>query len=125
MRVIIIFIVLMLSCSLMSQDKHIILEIDQTGINDCITNIENTFLETEVKVYPNPNRGMFSIEVDGNINELNLKVIEISGATVLDQQLFFNKENRIQEINLSDRKGVYLLIIYNEKAHYVSKIIIE
>ena len=119
------FMLLAIGSNLFSQNKHIILQVDQTGINDCITNIDQTFDHNQIKVYPNPTNGHFIVEISDGIDKLYVKAIDVAGSTVLDRKLYFSHGNNIQQIDMSNYKGIFLLIIYNENAHYVSKIVIK
>ena len=125
MRLLMMFMLLAIGSNLFSQNKHIILQVDQTGINDCITNIDQTFDHNQIKVYPNPTNGHFIVEISDGIDKLYVKAIDVAGSTVLDRKLYFSHGNNIQQIDMSNYKGIFLLIIYNENAHYVSKIVIK
>ncbi|MBA7557316.1 hypothetical protein ES705_50064 [subsurface metagenome] len=46
-----------------SQIKYVTVDVDQTGINECYTLIENSFTNNEIKIYPNPNEGLFTVEI--------------------------------------------------------------
>ncbi len=78
-----------------------------------------------VKVYPNPNKGQFSVSVtDKNINTVNVTLTDMTGKTVYESTLKVNGQQdlKIETNNLP--KGIYQLKMNSEKGTQVSKVAI-
>ncbi|MGB1103859.1 MAG: T9SS type A sorting domain-containing protein [Crocinitomicaceae bacterium] len=102
----------------------IITDADCADTSDCvvISNVGIGSNESEVfRVFPNPNNGIFTIELSGNDN-MALTVINPLGQVVRKATL--NKQ--INVINLNDMMpGTYVLMLHGSDDHYVSHIIIQ
>jgi hypothetical protein len=84
-------------------------------MNNGIVGIES--LEaSQVKIYPNPSQGRFTVAYPGNFN---FKVFDVSGRLVTQQ---LNVDNSIQ-VNL--RAGVYLIEVEQGNSKVNQKIIIQ
>jgi len=91
-------------------------------INAC-TGIEETDAEAnKVKVYPNPSKGLFSIETDVTIN--SIEVYSTDGRLVEKQN--WEKQNPIMKLDLRDKTpGVYYLLLNNGKTIIRKQLIIK
>jgi hypothetical protein len=80
---------------------------------------ENTL--PQVNVYPNPSKGMFTVELDpAKVSEI--KIINIVGETIYTQKITTYKT----EIDLGNvSKGIYFLQTVNGKAIATKKIVVE
>ena len=79
-------------------------------------------LNENIKIYPNPTTGIFSIQstLDENVK---VEIFDILGKQVLKT---YTVGKGINNINASDlSKGVYLLKLINEKGSTTQKLIIE
>lgn len=83
-------------------------------------------LSNQIKVYPNPNSGRFSLEVpSGFTGNHQLVVQDMVGKTVAEMPLKVQNSNSYQ-LDLSYiPKGMYLLKLSNEGSTAVKKIVIE
>jgi hypothetical protein len=81
--------------------------IDDIAIND-ITNIPLLALDRNLKVYPNPSKGFFNVELLGQADEnARYTILDIHGRIVLSNSL---KANTATGIDLTGyAKGVYIL----------------
>lgn len=79
------------------------------GTHDCACNPlgvkENN--EISVSIYPNPNNGIFYVKCDGDIQ--SIRILNAFGQQVYSFSNLINKP--IQQIDLSDQSGLYLLQI--------------
>jgi PKD repeat protein len=90
-------------------------EVDSIFVDDCVGLAENSF-ESNISIFPNPNKGSFTIDSPVAINELD--VIDTKGNVV------FIKNNPGKEIHISSiSKGVYFVRIYINDVKYNSKVI--
>lgn len=95
-------------------------------IDACIGMFEK--IETEiVRVFPNPNNGVFEIEIKSQFNkDYNLSIYNSVGILVYSQQFDNTKQEPRFEINLSNQqKGVYYLQISNQEKISIKKVIIN
>lgn len=123
MKLFVITLLLALNSIVYSQIIYITIDVDQSGINECLTGIDNTFEKNMLTLFPNPNKGYFTIKTDINLTGLQVDVIDISGKSVLQKKL--GDGITMQQINLSHLNGTYLLYVYNDKARYFAKVIIK
>jgi hypothetical protein len=78
--------------------------------------------ETEIKIYPNPSNGKFSIQIPEAANDL--KIYSLIGELVYSNPDL--KQNSTQEINLTSlKKGIYFVKIQSNSKIYTSKIVIQ
>jgi hypothetical protein len=72
---------------------------------------DNTFKSQSIKIYPNPTRGLLSIEVPEdpeNIAEIQIILTDTNGKVILNK----TKAPLITEVNLSTKpNGLYILIM--------------
>lgn len=72
---------------------------------------DNTFKPQSIKIYPNPTRGLLSIEVPEdpeNIAEIQIILTDTNGKVILNK----TKAPLITEVNLSTQSnGLYILIM--------------
>lgn len=106
--------------------KYIDINVDQTGIDNCITDIENTFPEDQVNVFPNPNQGIFTLSMNDIqfIGELKLLIFDDIGRIVYSDN-YNNKEEFSKTINLSEHKGIFLLTLIGSEYKFSCKLIIN
>lgn len=91
------------------------------------TNVLSTESMTKASfaIYPNPNRGDFSIQFENSINDYTLKVMDSSGRTVYEKE-FYNQNALNQKIVLDNPStGIYFVTIKTDKAVVTKKILIN
>ena len=92
-------------------DEDILVEVVMTGFDGINTK--------GVKIYPNPNNGIFNISVN---EEYNLQILDITGKVIYSEVLN-NSEN---SINISDNEaGVYLIRLTSGSKTINYKILVE
>jgi hypothetical protein len=88
-----------------------------------LTNAE--FLENEFSLYPNPNKGSFTIEFKELSNNFSVEVYDVSGKTIYENS-YEQSSNLIQVINLDHpTSGIYFVNIKSDKGMVTKKLIIE
>ena len=96
-----------------------------SSLNVTLTNIFETTNNIEAIIYPNPNNGVFTLE----INVAETQDIEIKIINVIGQEIFFDKLTQVNgsyktEINqLNSSSGIYFLQIKTDKQLITRKII--
>jgi len=97
----------------MSSDT-ISIKVDKcTGINELASGING------LHVYPNPNTGVFTIELNNNLNK-NIQVIDLTGRTILSRESSDDKTL----VNLNGfASGIYYVKVQSDKHVEVIKVI--
>ena len=83
--------------------------------------------ETSLKIYPNPNKGMFSILYDhASENEIILRIIDLSGQVVY-QDIFKNPAHPFeQQLNIEQfNKGIYIIQAIGNEQVITKKFVVE
>jgi len=104
-------IITCISITINAQVKYIYLSISQPNVEECITGIENTFKDCDFKIFPNPSKGVFTLEIINKSSDIlmDLSIYDITGREIFIQQLRIN-ENLRKTIDLSGYKaGTYIL----------------
>lgn len=91
-----------------------------------LTSVQNLMNSNDIKIYPNPNKGEFTIDINGQLSEtsLTLTIYNILGETIYTSQLMQMNKQQIRIPNTPN--GIYLYRI-NGSASLISegKLIIE
>lgn len=84
------------------------------------TSINELFKVNNLKIFPNPNNGTFTIEYNLNHENYVLEIVDVMGKVVYQER--FNTNNQ-QEIKLSTLNiGIYFVRIMNEFSVYSTKV---
>jgi hypothetical protein len=98
------------------EDESSILYIDvpisQPNVNDCYANSTDEIVVEEewFKLYPNPNQGIFNLEISKlkSGEKMNIKIFNLSGAIIYNSSEIAQNETHIITLNLSTlAKGIY------------------
>ena len=92
--------------------------------NDCNLNVDQTPPVSDLRIYPNPNTGLFYIS---SINGLTGKFVvrNMMGQSVYRGELSERDEGKVS-IDLSRLKsGVYFIDLVNESKHHIEKVLIQ
>ncbi len=123
-----IFILGAIFTTVKSQITYIDLNISQPNVEDCITGIRTNFPEENLKVFPNPTQGLFTISLDNVLLSGKIKVVvhSIAGQAVYSEEIK-PKDNLLEKvIDLSGYPaGTYFLNITAGKHYYIAGIIIK
>lgn len=76
-----------------------------------------------IKLYPNPNNGKFILENEGTSTDIRIKIVDVIGNEVFDQELF----NPKTELDISAcARGIYFVKIFsNRKQAGVKKMVVH
>jgi hypothetical protein len=84
-----------------------------------------TFLENQFSIYPNPNKGSFTIEFKELANSFSVEVYDVTGKTIYENN-YEQSSNLTQLINLDNpTSGVYFINIKSDKGIVTKKLIIQ
>ncbi len=91
-----------------------------------IENIIKILPEGEIVVYPNPARNTVTIEFSTTTEKTQLRIINVLGQMVFNEFILAGSGKTIKQINTSAfTKGVYSVIVDNNKNKVVKKLIIN
>ncbi len=84
----------------------------------------DTFAQNNIRMYPNPAKTELFLKNENTIGLKSLKIIDLSGKTILSQDL---NDGEINSINISTiAKGIYLVEVKNQTGNYFqSKLVVE
>lgn len=101
-----------------SSDTIILTLVDDTSIDSYLEN-------NEIRIYPNPNKGSFNVDIEDVNGDLKLELTDLSGKTIYQERFFingvFNKTINVDNIS----KGVYIMKIVMNGNVSSGKIIIN
>ncbi len=83
---------------------------------------------SQVKVYPNPTRGAFSIDFEiANDEELMIQMIDARGAVVfVERDILFNKGMHTYNIDGNSlSKGIYIVQIIGQSINHTQRLVVE
>jgi len=79
--------------------------------------------DPSVKVYPNPNKGVFVVDISSNIEEpVQIRVMNIVGQLVGE---YASTTNKAFEIKMEQPAGVYFLTAFTLHSRYTTKVTIS
>ena len=113
--------------SVFKPTSYLDIAIDQTGVEDCITSIESTFPDGVIEVFPNPNNGIFTISLnEGNyVDDIKVNIIDESGKFIYSDSFCQNIGEHTKTIDLSGKKGVFIITLQGSEYKYSCKVIIK
>ena len=84
------------------------------------------FIE-EFKLFPNPNRGLFTILIKGQPkDELNMRLINVLGQTLHSEELDFSTGDLIKTYNFNHLStGTYIVELRSKQQVLFKKVVIE
>jgi len=92
-----------------------------TGCPNAIEDI----ISSNIKIYPNPTDGIFTLEMRGQDigkTDYKIEIFNYLGQEIYDQEILM----KMTEIDLSNKpKGIYFVLINSEERTYISKIVIQ
>jgi hypothetical protein len=84
-----------------------------------------TFLENQFSIYPNPNKGSFTIEFKELANSFSVEVYDVTGKTIFENN-YDQSANPSQMINLDNvNRGIYFINVKCDKGLVTKKLVIE
>ncbi len=84
----------------------------------------DSFTQNNIRLYPNPAKTELFLKNENTIRLKSVKIIDLSGKTILNQDL---NDSEINSINISSiAKGMYLVEVKNQSGNYFqSKLVVE
>jgi hypothetical protein len=83
------------------------------------------FLENQFSIYPNPNKGSFTIEFKELANSFSVEVYDVTGKTIYENS-YDQSANPSQMINLDNvNRGIYFINVKSDKGLVTKKLVIE
>ncbi len=83
-------------------------------------------LNEKIKIYPNPNNGIFNLEFTANYSSpLTVTLFDVTGKMVYQNQMEHRQKSEIIIVTQNLSAGLYTLILKTEKEQIVKKIIID
>lgn len=88
---------------------------------------ENPVLQNQIQIFPNPNRGIFTVNLNYTLqteNSVNLRITDLNGKIVWEETFEISMQNF--QVDISDReKGIYFLTVSSNTQSEVQKIIVQ
>ena len=104
------------------------MSISQPNVQDCVTAIESTFQQENMKVFPNPTKGLFTVSV-GKIEspeKVKIVILTMNGQVVLKEKVTLTGLKFEKQIDLSGYpSGMYLLQITSKNKYYKAQVILK
>ncbi len=92
---------------------------------DACVGIDETFRNSNFRVFPNPSTGTFNIESMGVDGETLISVLNINGIEVYQETVHLTAAGSSHELNLTTLgKGLYFIRFTGQDVHHAGKIII-
>ena len=89
------------------------------------TGIADNIDESNLNIYPNPNSGSFTFELNGFYNEVTVEVFNALGKSVYKSDMVKVKGNFSQTIDLDTDAGVYYMHIEGENVMINKKVVVR
>lgn len=95
--------------------------------NECAIGIDETADDEIIGIHPNPNNGKFTLNLNEDLSNLELKVTDIRGQQVFYQKFKRNYSKGEQiEMNIKfPEKGIYFIIFTSEQKKFVNKVLVR
>ena len=74
-----------------------------------------------ILVYPNPSSGKITLDVGSNFEGAYWELTDVSGREIKHKRV----KNRLNEIDLGTRKGIYFIKVYKDGEHTLKKVTVE
>ncbi len=80
-----------------------------------------------VDLYPNPNKGGFTLKLKKSSDNVIVKILDISGRSIFDNTWIgsFNAGDKIEIPNMIDSKGIYLVHVKSDRFSSVLKMFVH
>jgi hypothetical protein len=100
--------------------EEFMIEIENLGVNELAEDLG-------VSIYPNPNQGTFTLELNTNkVDKVNIRIMNSTGHLVYQEMDVQVGKAYRKLLDISrEAKGIYLVMIQSELGTYTSRIIIQ
>lgn len=90
--------------------------------NTSKSHIDETENNEQIIIYPNPNKGNFTINIQGELsNQAKIEIYSLSGSLKYSSAIISKQQNII----FTQTPGTYLIRVYNKEKCYTEKIILQ
>lgn len=92
-----------------------------------LVGIDETQINTEFSIYPNPNNGQFNLKISSNMSkDYNLTITNMLGQNVYSEEISLNNEVLNKSMDFSQlEKGIYFVTLKNATERKTQKIVIR
>ena len=92
-----------------------------------ITSVSDVKNNVALTVYPNPNKGVFTLNVNTtDVKELEIKVMNLQGQVVFVKNSFDNISTINENVDLSNNaKGIYFVMVTSDKGVITHKVVVQ
>ncbi|AMS26063.1 hypothetical protein AEM51_02605 [Bacteroidetes bacterium UKL13-3] len=89
----------------------------------CFTSVKELSANSNLSIYPNPSKGLFTVASKGNASIASIQVMDVVGKTVYTKTAQSNKV----EVDLTQmNKGLYMVVIKDQNGNeFSSKVVVE
>jgi|GEM_PF-1079057 GH25 family lysozyme M1 (1,4-beta-N-acetylmuramidase) len=95
-----------------------IIYVDNINVPSTLTAVQNISESNDVRIYPNPNNGSFSISITGDLNEK----AEVEVFDMLGQQVYHAPVSiGVTQMNIDARAGIYFVRVMTESGSLISQ----
>jgi hypothetical protein len=92
---------------------------------DCSGIADNAY-DLAINIFPNPNKGTFTLELDPEQNDvISIRIVNASGATVSEENNIKLTVKMRKEFKLDNGDGIYYLYIESKKVHSIKKVVVQ
>lgn len=114
------------SCEVTNVDGCINEGMVEVEIKDC-TAIGEFGTSIGIDIYPNPNDGIFNLEIKSSENKnVSIKIVSISGRTIYQKNQLFVNGSTIQQIDLNQfAEGIYTVFVTSDKYTINKKLVLS
>jgi len=93
---------------------------------DVCTGIKEKSIELEASVYPNPNHGKFTLELNSSkVITADLKIMNTLGSTIYEEPAVTINGKVLKSFNLELKSGIYFLVLENGDKKVVQKLFVN
>jgi len=89
-----------------------------------VTAVNDLSEEIDVRLFPNPNEGAFTILIAGSDEDFELEVYDVLGKPILHTHLYSTQSGRHEVILQNATAGVYSVILRKRDFRYVVKMVV-
>ncbi|NLL27431.1 MAG: T9SS type A sorting domain-containing protein, partial [Bacteroidales bacterium] len=92
----------------------------KVSVHDGIETLENS----AITIYPNPNKGNFSLDFNNINGKVSYQIIDTKGSVIVSNNSFVDG-NAMIEVSLDLASGVYFVKVITETQSLIEKLVIE
>gem|GEM_PF-7131644 len=81
--------------------------------------------QLEFVLYPNPNNGSFTVQLNGYSGDFNFRVYDLRGRRIFEKHAASNGGMLLQQVNLNAQAGVYMVEVESQGRRSFRKFILN